>query len=346
MKLAIITLYDYFNYGSFLQAWAMQKYLQSQGNEVYFVKTQPLQRRIRRGFMTKNKILFDLKKELSFQRDFFQLKQISINEMTSKGIEGVIIGSDELWNADNDAFNQYPFYYGIGYDNIPTIVYAMSLGNGGYSTLLKKEYIANGIRNLQNIYARDYSAAEAIGRICEREINLVCDPTLLIDKDKYLDLKSESKKNQEPYILIYSYDMTDFLQEYVQRIAAEKKMRIVSACFQTKCADLVENCNPLSFPKLVANAEMVITSTFHGSLFSVLYNKQLVVLPYARKTVDFLKMLHLDEVIIGEMSSYDEFKNVAEHIIDYEYANNKIMAMRRKSRKILNDFIDKNESEK
>lgn len=338
MKLAIITLYDYYNYGSYLQAWAMQEYLKSLGNNVFFVKTQNLRRRLRRGFNSHNKLLFDAKKELVFQKDFFYLHQISKNELTNHKIDGVIIGSDELWNADNDAFNQYPFYYGIGYEKIPTLVYAMSLGNGDYNTLQKKKYAAEGIKNLQNIYARDKNTADAIGQVCGRKIDLVCDPTLLIEKERYLFSKEKSKK--ERYILIYSYDMPAFLQEHIQKIAADKDLKIISACFQTKCADRVVNCNPLSFPRLVVDAEIVVTSTFHGSLFSVLFNKQLVVLPYAKKTIDFLRMLHLERVIIEENCLYERFKKAIENPIDYSDANKKIMMLQQKSRKILNDFLE------
>lgn len=338
MKLAVVTLYDYYNYGSYLQAWAMQEYLKSMGNDVVFVKTQTIRRRFRRGFNSKNRFLFDLRKVMAFQKDFFRFHQIIKDDIMTRKIDGVIIGSDELWNADNDAFNQYPFYYGIGYEKIPTIVYAMSLGNGGYKTLLKKSYIAEGIKKLQNIYARDNNSAEAIGKICGRQIDLVCDPTLLIEKERYLNSKVQCSK--ERYILIYSYDMPVFLQEHIQKIAAEKDLRVISACFQTKCADKVVNCNPLSFPKLVADAEVVVTSTFHGSLFSVLFNKQLVVLPYAKKTTDFLRMLHLDRVIIEENCSYDDFKKSIENTIDYSVINKEIIMLRQKSRRILNDFLE------
>lgn len=338
MKLAVVTLYDYYNYGSYLQAWAMQEYLKSLGNDVFFVKTQNLRQRFRRGFNSKNSFLFDVKKELVFQKDLFQLRQISKNELINQKIDGVIIGSDELWNADNDAFTQFPFYYGIGYEDIPTLVYAMSLGNGGYNTLQKKNYAVEGIKKLPNIYARDNNSAEAIGRICERGIDLVCDPTLLIEKERYLCSKKQSSK--ERYILIYSYDMPAFLQEFIKKIAVEKDLKIVSACFQTKCADRVVNCNPLNFPRLVADAEMVVTSTFHGSLFSVMFNKQLVVLPYAKKTTDFLRMLHLDNAIIRENCSYKDFRQSIENTIDYSIANKKIKSLQQKSRRILKDFLE------
>lgn len=336
MKLAVITLYDYYNYGSYLQAWAMQKYLKSLENEVYYVRTQPLRRRIRRGFLSENNILFDIQKMLCFQKDLTQFKQIKIDDLGKKGIEGVIIGSDELWNADNDAFNQHPYYYGIGYE-LPTIVYAMSLGNGNYNTLLKKDYISSGIQRLENIYARDYSAAEAIGKICKREIDLVCDPTLLLEKENYTSQEKEFEL--DPYILVYSYDMPQFLQKYIRTYANEKKLKIISACFQMDCADKVINCNPLRFPMLVKGAEVVITSTFHGSIFSVMFNKSMAVLPYAKKTTDLLKQLHLDDIVIKDNCSYDKFKEKVRQDIDFSYANEKIATMREASKNIMRKFL-------
>ncbi len=336
MKLAVITLYDYYNYGSYLQAWAMQKYLKSLENEVYYVRTQSLRRRIRRGFLSENNILFDIQKILYFQKDLAHFKQIKIDDLQKKGIEGVIIGSDELWNADNDAFNQYPYYYGIGYE-LPTIVYAMSLGNGNYDTLLKKDYISPGIQKLENIYARDYSAAEAIGKICKREINLVCDPTLLLDKEDYINL--EKNFDLDSYILVYSYDMPQFLQKYIRTYANERKLKIISACFAMDCADKVINCNPLRFPMLVKGAEVVITSTFHGSIFSIMFNKSMTVLPYAKKTTDLLKQLHLDDIIIKSDCSYDKFKEKVQQDIDFSYANRKIATMKEKSRNIIEEFV-------
>ena len=340
MKIAIVTLYDYYNYGSFLQAYAMQQYLADKGHEVYFVRTQTVTRRIRRAFPANVsfKSLFDIaKKLLRFQKDFSRIRQIKIDDLHKKGIEAVIIGSDELWNADNDSFNQQPFYYGVGYEDIPTIVYAMSLGNGNRTTLQKKPYAVPAIKNLKRIYARDENTKRTLEEVVGHNIDLVCDPTLLLDRSFYDALPEYKRK--KPYILLYSYNMPEFVGEYVKRYAKENHMEICAVCFRNPVADTFINCAPTDFPGIIKNAALVITTTFHGTLFSILYGKKLIVLPYAQKTTDYIEMLSLNQIILSNSADYSAFKKHADDIVDYEAANKYILGLREKSQEVLDSII-------
>lgn len=65
----------------------------------------------------------------------------------------------------------------------------------------------------------------------------------------------------------------------------------------------------------------------------------MTVLPYAKKTTDLLKQLHLDDIIIKSDCSYDKFKEKVQQDIDFSYANRKIATMKEKSRNIIEEFV-------
>lgn len=340
-KIAIVTLYDYYNYGSFLQAFSMQKYCNNKGHDCVFVRTQSAKRKYHRSFRFSGKHdnFHDiLKKILLFERDLKKLKQIKIDKLSTQRVNALLIGSDELWNTENDSFSQYPYYYGVGFEDIPTLVYAMSIGNGKTDSFKKKDYIIPAIKRLERIYVRDANTKEAIEKIVEREIEIVCDPTLLLNKSFFDTLPQ--KKIKQPYILLYSYDLPEYINESIKQYAKDHSFLICSACFRHPIADKHINCTPLEFPSVIKNAALVITSTFHGSLFSVLYNKRLIVLPYAKKTSDFLIMLGLQEVIMDSNCNYNAFCSLADKKISYTTVNKKIEALRNKSIYIMDGFLN------
>ena len=345
MKIAIITLYDYYNCGSFLQAYAMQKYLKAMGHEVYFVRTQSVKRRIRRAYTTHKTaadIIYHTKKILTYQKAFSKLKQIKASQINR--MDAVVIGSDELWNTDNGSFNQFPFYYGVGYESVPTIVYAMSLGNGDAETFRKHDYIIPAIQSLKYIYARDKNTADSISKITGRIPELVCDPTLLLSRNSYIE--NHKRIVKVPYILVYSYGMPEYLNSHIQKFAKKNKLLIVTASLKSPIADVELNCSPLDFPSVINDASYIVTTTFHGSIFSVLNQKNFVVLPYAKKTSDFLKMVGLETRILQEDCDYEKFNSIITCIPDYSTVNPILLELREKSMEVLRDFLNKAQNSK
>lgn len=137
MKIGIVTVQDSNNFGSFLQAYALQHVLQEMGHDVVFIRTRSKQylRRIffhmipsgrewlhPAGFLKRN--YAGWKKYCCFQKELRVFRVIE--SYNAEHLDMVILGSDEIWNTRTPVFRN-PIFYGAGME--PVMAYAVSIGN-------------------------------------------------------------------------------------------------------------------------------------------------------------------------------------------------------------------------
>lgn len=343
MKIGIVTVHDSNNYGSFLQAYALQRILNDYGHDVYFARTRDkkLLKSIFIPKILKKQLLkhpirvvrehfIGIKKQKAFLEDQKIFKEIDVEDLPNMDL--VILGSDEIWNTKVSSF-QREHFYGKGLDNVMT--YAVSVGNATLEDVWHYENIVNCIKKISCILVRDFQTQKIIEMITGNKPSIVCDPTFLVKPVVFHKSKKTCYMSKEKYLLIYSYGIGKELKNIIRKFAHENNFKIVSACFYYSWADENVMCGPLDFCDLMERASFVITTTFHGTIFSVLNQKQFVSFPASIKTTDLLNRLGISDRLMNKENSYEQISEALKKDIDYDEVNSKISEFREKSLPLL-----------
>lgn len=344
MKLGVVTIYNGANFGAYLQAYALKKYLEEKGHRVEHLKINSENRVYFYRYISKrwlkgikyafNYLCYGKKKYKCFQKGW---KEFNVSEPNEK-FDAVILGSDEIWNAGNSAFKN-PLFYGVGANSNKIISYAASVG--AYKMDNIPDYVPKAIDDLYAIMVRDDVTKEYAQKYTKKEVNIVCDPTLLYDfENKELPKCNDEYIHKNKYILIYAYRYSDVEKQWIKNYARENDLKIVTTGFYESWCDYCVNCEPLAFMDVIKNAELVYTSSFHCGIFSIYNNKKMVVRKSGQKVVDLFNRIGASQVLISDNDSYDVFKNIAQSSMDFENIRNNIKKFREESADLLNKALE------
>lgn len=299
-KVGIITFHGAHNYGSVLQAYALQKKYRELGavSEIIDFRTEkqkeqyrPLTKRKGFRYILKN-IFFLLnyknrKKKYDNFENFISTKlNLSCNsydsleqlEMYPPDYDLFICGSDQIWNTSpNDASMAYflPFV-----KNTIKVSYAPSFGQLG--EIKYKKEIAEYLRDFNMISVREERGAELVQEMIGIEPKVLVDPTLLFDAVKCWDEICAPRIVEGDYIFFYSLFSTKELISSVKEISKKTNLPVVISNVSNQ-NDIMNGfikityAGPCEFLSLIKNSKLVVTSSFHGTIFSVLYKKPLMV---------------------------------------------------------------------
>lgn len=316
MRIAIVTIFSAFNYGSFLQAYAMQEILKKMGHEVAVLdcNTESILHNLRKNIAFK-KPISSIKRALIYQKAYQKdWAKLNISKEVTDYFDLALIGSDEVWNI-HGSFEQWPQYFGNALNAGRIIAYAPSIGFCPPEELRNSERFVKGIRNFATICPRDNATRQICLEVNSHVTERVVDPTLLMI-DQWNELLPERIKKGK-YLVYYSYLDNSPMKDYILRFAKEHNLKVIIAGFDYKWGDEIRICSPLEFLTLLNYAEYVFTSTFHGTVFSTILQKKLVVRPSGQKVVDYLELMGLSDRIFRDGMPYDEFSSIAEKNIDY-----------------------------
>lgn len=360
MKALIVTVFDSINCGSYWQAKALEEILSQIGCEVYFLKrcghnaksTSSIIRKIRTflmvsaksGFKAANKYIQRLKDFNIIRKD---MKAIDLSE--AKDMDFIVLGSDTIWNLESDYFADHrKVFWGGAFADKKIISYGGSVANTTFDTLKKFPELGQYVNSWRNISVRDKNTFDLLSGLTEKEIFMVCDPTLLMEPTFYSEkAKVNPNNNGNKYIFLYLFKPLSKKQSDNLRIFATKRnLKIIQGAGEVK----FDNCDSMSvnspneFIKHMANAEYVVTDTFHGTIFSILFNRQMCIIERNKnKIFDILDRLNLTDRMITEDSDISA-KLCNE--IDYASVNELVELFRRQSEDYLKDSIreDRNEN--
>ena len=310
MKVGIITWWRN-NYGSILQALALQQKL-NQYNDLQYeiicqfgkkatsvdnvfdkIKSVGLAETCKRVFW---KVAFKglrlrNKKMQQFVDENLKVSNQQYNEHdiadSNKYYDIYICGSDQIWNPDlvpTDSMYWLPFVE----KGKNKIAYAPSFG-ASTVTEKQKEQIKANLRTFMAVSCRENSGARTINQIIgEKKCEAVLDPTMLIERD-YWDTISEDKIYDEKYIFAYMLRGTAAQRKYIEKIARERNLKIVSIPFldyeridpyDLKFGDCkLWDADPAEFISAIRHAEYVFCDSFHCIVFSILYHRPFFVFP-------------------------------------------------------------------
>lgn len=353
-KIGILSMQRIINYGSFLQAFALKSMLESLGHQVEFVdyhpgKTlSPVSGKFRKAYnILKLNAPFPHRIQyLNFKRQFAGKYHSSLglnaNPNYQAEVDILVIGSDEVFNCtqDNPDVGYAPELFGSGNHAGKVITYAASFGNTTLDKLDKYEKtpeIASLLSQIKSFSVRDENSQNIIRSLTGRLPEVHLDPVLIYDYIGKCSLPRIDTRTK--YLLLYAYPgrITDAESEWIRDYAAWKGLKIYAVGGVQRYADRLITCSPFELLSYFANAQEVITDTFHGTIFSVITRRPFVSIirksiggSYGNeeKLTDLLKRLDLSDRYVR---SVYETHDVMKREINYQKTEQIIAVQRRKT---------------
>lgn len=254
-----------------------------------------------------------------------------------------IAGSDQIWNYKNSDRVDVFFLMFANRFNAKKISYAASFSVSSIPKELHSDY-RKWINNLDYISVRETDGVDIVKDLTGRDAQLVCDPTLLLDKEEWLQqFKDTCLPNIDGrYLLIYSMSHSPSVYEVAKKVAKRlggiKIYNVKTNFTPTRIKGITDlyDVLPTSWIWLIANADFVVTDSFHGTAFSINFNKQFLTIQKRISALNsrvntILTMLNLQDRIC-----YDDNTNcIPVNNIDFTLLNGVIDQWRQASLQFL-----------
>lgn len=327
LKIGILTFHWADNYGAVLQAYALCQWISEHTMEsveiANYICEEPAKVYKPFNFSYKNiksyirgllrciknfpKWRIRHKKFVSFRKLMPISKQIRKQQLLNALVDYDIwvTGSDQVWNIDIVG-NDLEIYDLSFVKKGMRVSYAASSGILDQTNEKHKQLVAV-IRNFDEISVREKSTQQFLNKYVNREVYQVVDPTLLLNKEKWLKLMPSNRLYKKPYVLIYAISYDKQLVDMSLKIAEILDMDIVICGDNIKelCHKAIsfKSASPQEFLNLIFYSDFVIASSFHATVFSIIFEKQFVsILPsYAsNRVLDLCKMAGCSDRVIDE----------------------------------------------
>lgn len=371
MKIGIITFWEtQDNYGQILQAFALQQVLKQKGHKPYLIRYslfndytsypgrwKSIFKPTRIFHFIRNKLGLqkNIMRTATVDRQFNQFKQqflnmsdkiyYSINELTANPPEAdiYICGSDQIWYADKN-YHIYrnitrAYFLDFGSNSIKRIAYAPSFGRIDYPQEYC-DYINPFLKRFQLITVREKGGIEVCKKAGYDQVEQVLDPTLLLQSIDYQNIAVSPSINDK-YIFVYLLGTTNHYFDITEiyKYAESQGLKVIYVGSQgnkDKLANVYPTIN--EWLGMVAKCELMITNSFHGAVFSVIYNKKNIIITPEGKTRSGGndRIITLFESIgITDRMYNGNIAKIAEKDINYSIVNQKLQSLIEKDINIL-----------
>jgi len=330
-KAFVSTFCEWNSFGSVLQAIGLRHALDTLGIESVVVKVMPhVTVRKSKGFKTSLKKAYAFVCRKTAMRAYEKCKAFikrnvqvcayrSQSELIAESPErGIYIaGSDQIWSAGKDRGD---FFLCHAPQGSRRISYAASMVRGELPEE-EREWLRENLGNFDCISVRERQMLPLIEELAGKSAQVHIDPTFLKSADEWRELQSEYKV-KKPYILVYPLYWDRKFNTQLKELKRKTGLQIISvhAGLRNIYADYcIQDADPGEFLWLVDHAERVITSSFHGVAFSIIFNKKFsaIINPNAPARIsNLLEVLGIEIPSVENcMSSFD---------VDYEIVNQRI----------------------
>lgn len=360
MKVAVLTLPLHTNYGGILQAYALQHVLTQAGHDAVMVRFAPgMARRAchsvavwmkQRGLLsykhnyplTATEHAIIRRNTAGFVRGHIrQTPLLRARRLSRMGFDAFIVGSDQVWRHYDP---RYFFDFLPQDDKARRIAYAASFGIDNWPFMPDQtELIKPLAARFDALSVREESGVELCRRVLGVEAELMPDPTLLLDTEHYLEL-AEGGASKEGTVMSYILDRTKGKATTVEKVCSTLSLSGNDITAESRPGRRVpiEECIWPSVEEWLAGiaaAEFVVTDSFHGTVFAILFNKPFIAICNdergAARFHSLLKIFGLEDRLIGPDDEVTE-KLIKERM-DFTGVNEEIGNQRRRAK----DFLTK-----
>ena len=312
MRIGILTILNVNNYGAELQSCALCRKLQKLGYDAEVVNflfgihhdhdftgeklTVPI------SFKTKMKVrllpivqdlfclFYNKNKSLRNKRfDEFHAKFNKLTPMVYPSVKSlyeakfdydvICIGSDQVWNYQK-GYSLEPFFACFDKKGTKKISYGSSIGLSEISAEAE-EVFKKELSGFSSISVREQQASDLLQNLLKKDVDVVLDPTLILNSKEWLEVAKYDMCPKEKYVLVYIVTIKpcNYVLDVARKVARERGLKIVRICRDAypehSGSDIEEimTAGPSDFVGLFANAEFVVTNSFHGTVFSINFSK-------------------------------------------------------------------------
>ncbi len=354
MKIGVLTFHCAHNYGAVLQCYATQEFLRSKGHDVEIINYRP-------QYLLQPYLLFNKKRVLSkspirfiknliiefiyfklrykrwkgfnkFINKYLNLSEKVDSETIPSKYDIYIVGSDQIWNnkitkGDDVFFCKFPFEKG----NRKYISYAASMEATVLDTNSSYHYL---LRDFDAISVREEKLQALLAPFTPLPIQHVLDPTLMVSPKIWKSLLPQTT-NYEKNVVVYQVRGNNQTIRIAESIANQigAKTKILVANLASKSHNKFQDATPIDFVDTICNAACVVTTSFHGTAFSVIFNRPFYTVKlndgWDTRSESLLKSISLEDRMIG-IDDTPTFSN-----IDYSNVNIKLEKLRLESQDFL-----------
>ena len=306
MKTGILTFHAAYNYGAVLQAYALQEYLKKLGHEVEVIDYRPeylirgytvfLFPRLR-GVPLPRKILrlgywglrlprrlaeapARIRRRAGFEKFISEKLQLSRERFAKGGrvpaenYDAIVFGSDQIWSP-NHTDGGDPVFLGDFPAPAGTLKIAYAASAGAASAALgENPLFAGALKNFDAISVREENLAASLQPKTPLKIETVLDPTMLVDRSVWEKI-AEPPALKEKYVLLYQIVHDPNAERIAREIAAQIGAKVVSLASYALRRGMLKEETPEQFVGWFKNAACTVTTSFHGTAFSLIFEKPL-----------------------------------------------------------------------
>lgn len=353
MKVATLTLPIHVNYGAILQAYALHQALIDAGHEPILLDIRPSIYK-KNDFLslvsfTKNYISRMINKDTEYGNEFFKQFVDKNIRKTAKirfhlqlarlaRFDAYVVGSDQVWRSEY-ALNIELFYLNFVEKNSLKLSYAASFGKGDWTyNALQTENCKALIKDFDAVSVRELSGQELVAGKLDAVATHVLDPTMIIDVDHYNKLIEFNSDKR--------FGCSDLFC-YVLDINEQKQKLISAFCERERLSENLCNKGKVDKDKMsienwlqgIRDSRFVITDSFHGMVFCILFEKDFIVLANNSRGYErfssLLGQLGISERLIDE-NMLNQFSSEKLIEIDYKSVNDRLKLLKNKSISFLN----------
>jgi|SRR5690554_956070 len=361
MKIGILTQPLHNNYGGLLQAYALKETIESLGHEVIIINRRVKESsEIRRcASILKNKILGNKlspsillsksdKKTISQNTIAFREKYIpnlsklitndrEMKSLNTLGFDGYIVGSDQSWRPKySPSIQNYFLDFAQNETNLKRLTYSVSFGVSNWEfTQLDTKACASLVKKFDAISVREDSGIELVKNYLDCEATHLVDPTMLLNKADYTKItENEKVEKSEGTLKVYVLDRTQEKMDFFSSLEAKLGLKQFQIMPDKRLnLDKVTDIKDLIYPhpakwlKGFQDAEFVITDSFHGTIFSILFNIPFLTIGNKSRGMarfeSLLKMFDLENRLITNLNEVN-IEQLVNDQIDWKSVNDKL----------------------
>lgn len=370
MKILVLTQYLHTNYGGLLQAYALQKVLKELGHDVKTEDRRPVKKnnfeKVKFSVKNRLKILLGKGEFTPSEKDYRVISQY-MSEFVRKHIEttlpiygpdadmlksydydAYIVGSDQVWRP-KFANGLYNYFLDFAKNSSKKISYAASFGVDEWEfTEDETKRCRDLIRRFDKISVREESGVGLCHDNLNIEASRVLDPTLLLSKEDYKSFLDQDQVIKDPYLLCYVLDKTED-KHIVEKRIAEKFSLFTDTAMPKHHSKYIRkyNVKDYVFPSVETwlskfyNANFILTDSFHGTVFSILFNKPFTAIVNKNRGgsrfFSLLKIFGLEKRLI--YNSRDLTEDMLNEKIDYIKVNSILESEKAESMSFLKNSL-------
>lgn len=330
-KIGILTFWNVPNYGAFLQAYALQKlletrypeydvrqipYLNQKHYNVYYSNSikqnfrywliNPKYYRALLSGKGTNKDVENTKKFLAYYDVIPHFTNIATGNIKDYTFDVLVLGSDIIWDFTVPFFGDDRYLFGVGINARKKLSYAPAFGSVSEKNSVPN-YVKTGLRELDAISVRDEKSARIVEAISGKNAEVVLDPTLLWDFQNDLNIPKPTVSN---YIVVYGSFFSEELVKGAKKYAEDNGLKLI--CLSSLddrfewCDEIInqDEMTPFEWVGYFKHASAVMTCTYHGLMFSIIFEKKIIFNMTEfiyNKSESFIDGLGMKEVLLNDL---------------------------------------------